>query len=241
MRALAVLLVCTVAVWAQMWPNPGPGRASTDAGGNYTFTYVSSNSIYEGGSDTDVAVTISGFTATNTAVCVVSFEDAATTATISVSDGSGGLTGFTKRVHSAQNLVVQTFWIGSAASGTFTATFSEAVGVKGIHCYEYSTDGGTVAAGQENVAESNGGTTSVTSGNVTTTEADSVGVAGARDYNVGAYSAQQINGVAADNTISTAGGTRSWDDIKTATFTGQATATSTGATWICTLSTIKVS
>lgn len=80
---------------------------------------------------------------------------------------------------------------------------------------------------------STGTGTAVSSGNITTTGTEEINVGSYGDYSGGGLSAMQINGVAADGTLTVSGGfDRGWHRRTTATYTGQATATSdTGGEW----------
>lgn len=205
------------------------------------LTYVqSAEDLASNGSTATVAVALAGVVAGHLIAAFVVFEDAPTT-TISVSDGTTSFTGATKRVHSDTTHTCQWFYLlSSVASGsvTYTATLGAARTVVHIRVFEYSYTG-ALTFDQENSAESAGGTTALTTGNITTTGTDEVVLAGWVAGGGMSSSAEQINGVAATHALADGAGGKAWDRIATATFTGQGTATTTSTTWLSAIVSIK--
>lgn len=216
-------------------------RRAMTAGAAASVTYADAQLAISETSNTTVAVTLNSVGSGNLVACWVSQFGATTT--ISVSDGSS-LTAGTKATLSDDEAEGQWFYTLSATSGnrTYTATLGAARQYKSIHCYRY-TYTGTAALDQQNSGQTVGGGTAVASGNITTTAAVAVVLAGYLDVIAGSATSEQIGGVAASHTLDDAtlgtGVAESWDRILSSTATLQATATSSHNTWLCAIINFK--
>ena len=230
-RCVGIVGVC--------WLLLGPGSAAWA-----TLAYVTESAGQSDASATTIAVTQAGVTAGNAKVCWVKHEGAATS--ITVSDGTTSFTADPLGVqdHSNGDLHGEMFYLlSSAASGsvTYTATFGAARVFRTIMCWEYSYTG-TLAFDDSAFAQHAGGT-AVASGSITTTGTDEAVVAGYGEYSSNTLSSMQINGVAGDHThqLASPNFTATWDRVVTAPFTGQATATLSGAQpWLAHVLALKV-
>lgn len=158
---------------------------------------VQSNSATASASSTTITVSLTGVTAGALIVLFASCESGS--ATISVSDGTNSLTGLTQLFH-ADGWTSQQFYLESSSSGnkTYTVTFSGSVGSRGVHVHEYPSGYEFQAANQA----TNAGSSSFSSGNVTTGGTDIV-VGGVISFT--ASTSNVILGTAATNTVSTSG------------------------------------
>lgn len=194
-------------------------------------------------SATTVAVAQTGVAVGNAKVCWVKYEGATTT--ITVSDGTSSLTADTlgQQTHSNNNFHAEFFYLlSSVASGsvTYTATFGASVPYRVIMCWEYSYSGTLV---YDTSQFGQGSSTSLASGNITTTGTDEVVVAGYGEFSAETLSSMQINGVAANHThqLFSPNFTATWDRVVSATFTGQATATiAASADWMVHVLALKI-
>jgi hypothetical protein len=203
-----------------------------------TITFVQQNSAAANGSAATITVALTGVGAGNLIVLFACHETVQDT--ITASDGTTSLTGLTRHDFVGGSGSGRFLYLLSANSGdkTYTVTFGSAAQFRKVFVWEYSYSG-TAEFDQENSNESNGGTSSITSGNITTTGTDEVVLAGNWAYSASFPSDEQINGVAADNIDHDGNDGSSWDSIVTATFTGQATATRGTASWACLIASFK--
>lgn len=189
-------------------------------------------------SGSSIAASLTGVGAGNLIPVFVSHFGAPTT--ITVSDGTTSLTALTKHDHTDANKSGQWFYllVANGGSKTYTATLGAARAFRRIEVWEYSYSG-TISFDQENSDESNGGTASITSGNITTTGTDEVVLAGFTDGSAGHSTGEQINGVTFDNELTSGSNVDVWDRVVTATFTGQATGTANSGFWLCVIASFK--
>lgn len=173
------------------------------------LTFVKSAGTRTAGSGTTITVQLTTVTAGH---LIVIFAGAAavTSTTVSVSDGTTAFTLTPQGVQAnAGNACFGSFHylLSSVASGTvtYTATFGAAKTNGVIYAFEYSYTG-TPAFDVENVASSNGGTTALTTGNVTTTGSDEVLLVGVVSNTFGgAITSPTIDGTAGTHATQEAG------------------------------------
>lgn len=204
----------------------------------FTFVQKNGNRNESGTSITTLTVALTAVGAGNFIGFFAKFEGAATTCTIS--DGTDTLTARAQYNHSAGGDNGQFFHLNASSAGdkTYTMTLGAARPYVRIYVFEYSYTG-TVSFDTEINAEA-GSSSAVNSGNITTTGTDELCLALYGENSAVTISAQQINGVAADQIQS--GGTygSAWTNVFAATFTGAATATlSAAGKWICMLVAFK--
>jgi hypothetical protein len=212
-------------------------RSVVSAGGN-SFAFVQSNTN-SSGSGTTLGAQLTNVAAGNLIVVATGHYSAATV-TMSCSDGTSSLTGTTQRNHVAGGRSIRFFYLLSANSGTktYTVTFSATATLPRIVVIEYDYTG-TCAFDQENWAESNGGTTALTTGNITATANAALMVCSHFNSNAADMTDAQIGGVAADRVITPATGDNIWDRAVTSGFgPGQGTGTA-NANWIAAIVNFK--
>ena len=217
-------------------------------GSSFPITLVQNKGNQATASGTTVAVTPDNAVAAGDAIIVYvdgAGDWATGSPTVSVSDSvNGAYTLVRGRQDASASIKGTVFYFASSAAGTptITATFSTSFTDKSIVMYQYHwTGGNTFSPGPGNDNASNGGTTSVTSGNVTTTNNTSLCFAGYTDSaNGSSLSSWQINSLAAPHTLATTARAETWDRVFGNTFTGGASATSSDNIWVCVLTTFKV-
>ena len=170
-------------------------------------------------------VALTGVTAGNLILVFVKFEDGPNACTM-----SDGTTSFTMGTlySGASGTNAQSGWLlSSVASGsvTYTVTQSGAFFFQ-AHVMEYSYTG-TPSFDQQNGTRDIIGSTTVASGNITTTGTDELVFGTFSEYATATHSAEQINGVTFDQITPGAGtnGSALWSRKVASTFTGQTTCT----------------
>ena len=199
------------------------------------WTFVDSDGVGEAASSTTVVTPGLTVNAGDLVVVLVTREGSEAN-TLSVSDGTSTLTEWSVGQKDAGQFTLDVFYIlASVASGTnsvvYTATFGAARGYRNIAAMVFtppaaaSLDGTPVAAF--------GTSTSLASGNITTTGTDGVAFGFYAEYGQDLGS-EQINGVAlARKQEATGLRGELWQIAYSAGFTGQATATlGVSAPWI---------
>jgi hypothetical protein len=207
-------------------------------GGGNSFTFVQSNTN-SSGSGTTLGAQLTSVAAGNLIVVATGHYSAATV-TMSCSDGTSSLTGTTQRNHVAGGRSIQFFYLLSANSGTktYTVTFSATATLPRIVVIEYDYTG-TCSFDQENWAESNGGTTALTTGNITASANAALIVCSHFNASAVDMTDAQIGGIAADRVITPATGDNIWDRAVTSGFgPGQGTGTA-NANWIAAIANFK--
>lgn len=228
-------------------PVRGVVVAGGGGGGGGPFAFVKSAGARADSSTTSITVQLTTVTAGNVIVLHAKHEGSPTT--ITVSDGTTSFTAATKVNHGNNDLSGQFFYLlSSVASGTvtYTVTFAAARGFRGVVVMEF-TRTGTAAFDTEPTGGGSSGTGgTITSGNMTTSVADSLVLGGYSNYGSESLATIQINGVNAGGIRGDDGATGDpqtahcqWYRIPTATFTGAATATGITGDWIINAIAIK--
>lgn len=124
----------------------------------------------------------------------------------------------------------------SHATNVVTFTYNVSADWRQGGCCQYS---GVSATGFDQQGHSSGNSTTPASGNVTTTQADEVGVGWTGGFTSETYSNRTINGSAANARV-TGSDFALWDLIVSSTFTGNAACTqSVSNQWGCSIATFK--
>lgn len=221
-------------------------RPAAGGGGGGGLTFFATNSSAPGGSGEDVSVTVNSVPAGALVVIGVSFFLAGNSDEHLIAvTGDGTLTSARREDVVSGNFAQEWFYKLSSTGGntTWTAAFTLAgspatVSFREIHVYVYSVSGGTVSLDSVNSAESAGGSSAVASGNITTTASANVAFAAYQDDLFGTVTDHQINGTAGTHRIDNSL-LKTWDLLSAATYTGEATATSSVSTWLCNLVSFK--
>lgn len=190
------------------------------------------------GSGTTLAATRNGITANNLIVCVVGHGTAAATSvTISVSDGTSSLTMRPLNDQTGRHGRFGYLLQANGGNKTFTATFGSSVSFSYLSIYEFAYTGTASLDTDTNTAA---GTTDPqpVSAAITTTGTDEVVVAYQMNDNGSPTTTATINGVAATGTFDDGALIHGdWYRILTATFaSGTATcvySAGAGINWIC--------
>lgn len=165
-RLLAFVFAASLAQ-AQFFPFPGPGR-SPSGGGATSIEYLGFAAGRVETSGTTLSTGVMGsVSAGNGIICVVSGQSAAT---VTVADNSS--TALTQQITQARAAFRWTwFTLASSPAGdrTFTATWSAATEFRTILCYRIAYSGGALTLDQGNHSWSDGATTTITTGTITTT------------------------------------------------------------------------
>jgi hypothetical protein len=119
---------------------------------------------------------------------------------------------------------------------TYTATFDAARTFKRILVKNFNYSG-TVALDTQ--ATNSATSANPSSGNITTTGAYHLALAGYGEYSGNALSSPLINGFAVDHTLVTANKRGMWDQKTNVTYTGGFAVTMSSAAWVCNIIAFK--
>jgi len=225
---VAVFLSSLLFADARRWTPPQPA-----SGGGPTFTAISNNTAYNGGSSTTITVNATSVQAGDLVV-LWACNYAGTTMT--VSDGTSSLTGLTV-TSSGANLTGQFFYLtSSVATGTvtYTVTYGVASTARAANVYVFRPSASCSFDTQASLSQAASGT-AVTTNSITTGSGTVLTFAAQYNENAVNSSAETINSVTADGAIRTAVAS-TWYRATTSTYTGGGAATLAGSSRWCAIS-----